>query len=402
MKNIHRKQYDTLLKRLGETPRYIQVIEGPRQVGKTTLLLQLKKSLPSRITIVSAEDAGSIHPHLWLATQWNLVRKHLEEKPDTIPVLCIDEIQKMPDWSAQIKTLWDENRRLNNQFHVVGSGSSALHLRMGLSESLAGRFEKHLMQHWEWPEMQAAFGFTLNQYLCFGGYPGAGALISDEERWKSYVRQSLVEAALEKDVLSMSRIEKPALMRSVFWHACEMGGQIVSFNKMLGTMQDAGNTTTIAHYLNLLSTAGLAVGLSKWTQSELRQRGSSPKLIALDPSLYFVAKNLTSKEFLSHDILRGRYIENAVGALLWRFAQQTGATLFYWNEGAKEVDFVLEYARTIIAIEVKSGEKARKLSGLTEFKKRFPKSKLLLLGAEGVPLETVFGSPPPDWLRIAQ
>jgi predicted AAA+ superfamily ATPase len=401
MSTIYRKQYDTLKARLSESPRYIQVIEGPRQVGKTTLLLQLQAAFPTRITIISAEDAGATHPHLWLSTQWKLIRQQLEDKPNTIPILCIDEIQKMPDWSAQIKALWDENRRLNRQFHVVVSGSSALQLRMGLSESLAGRFEKHLMQQWEWSEMREAFGLTLNQYLCFGGYPGAGALVSDEERWKSYVRQSLVESALEKDVLSMSRIEKPALIRAVFWHACEMGGQIVSFNKMLVTMQDAGNTTTLAHYLQLLSVAGLAVGISKWTGSELRQRGSSPKLIALDPSLFFVARNLSSKEFLAHDVLRGRYVENAVGALLWRFAQQTGSTLCYWNDGVKEVDFVFEYAGTTMGIEVKSGEKSRKVSGLADFKKRFPKAKILLIGAEGIPLETVFSSSPGEWLRLA-
>jgi uncharacterized protein len=401
MKNIHRKQYHTLLQRLAEPPRFIQVIEGPRQVGKTTLLLQLKERLPDALTIVSAEDVGSLHPHLWLAAQWQIARTKLDENPALTPVLCIDEIQKMPDWSSQIKMLWDENRRLKKQFHVVLSGSSALQLRAGLSESLAGRFEKHLMQHWEWPEMHSAFGFSLEQYLCFGGYPGAGGLVSDEERWKSYVRQSLIEAALEKDVLSMSRIEKPALLRAMFWHACEMGGQIMSFNKMLGTLQDAGNTTTLAHYLQLLSVAGLAVGISKYSRSDFQQRGSSPKLLALDPGLYFVSKNLSSREFLSHDALRGRYVENAVGALLWRFAQQTGTAINYWNDSAKEVDFVVNHAGRDIAIEVKAGAKSRKVTGLPEFKKRFPGTRILLLGAEGVPLETVFGSPPSQWLSLA-
>lgn len=239
------------------------------------------------------------------------------------------------------------------------SGSSALHLRHGVSESLAGRFEKILMMHWDWNEMRDAFGFTLDQYLCFGGYPGAGALIATEERWKNYIRQSLIETVLEKDVLSMSRIEKPALLRAVFWLACEMGGQIVSFTKMLGTLQDAGNTTTLAHYLELLSVAGLANGISKCTRSVLRKRGSSPKLIALDPSLFFVSRNISASDFLSHQSLRGRYFENAVGDLLWRFAQESGADPYYWNEGSKEVDFVPEWGSKIIAIEVKSGAQAR-------------------------------------------
>jgi predicted AAA+ superfamily ATPase len=180
-----------------------------------------------------------------------------------------------------------------------------------------------------------------------------------------------------------------------------MGGQVVSFNKMLGTLQDAGNTTTLAHYLQLLAVAGLATGISKYSKSDFQQRGSSPKLLALDPGLFFVSRNLCCSDFLSYDTLRGRYVENAVGALLWRFAQQTGTTINYWNDGTKEVDFVVNHAGFDIAIEVKAGSKSRKVSGLSDFKKRFPGSKVLLLGAEGVPLETVFGLPPSQWLSFA-
>lgn len=401
MKFIRRKQFDTLTSRLSESPQFIQVVEGPRQVGKTTLLLQIQELFPHRQILASADDIGPEQPRLWLAAHWQRARSQCDDSRQSAPILCIDEIQKIPDWASIVKALWDEDRQIGKRFHVVVSGSSALHLRQGLSESLAGRFEKILMMHWDWNEMRDAFGYSLEQYLCFGGYPGSGALIADEERWKSYIRQSLVETVLEKDVLSMSRIEKPTLLRSVFWHACEMGGQIVSFNKMLGTLQDAGNTTTLAHYLELLSVAGLATGIPKWTRSELRKRGSSPKLIALDPSLFFVARNLSSADFLTHRDLKGRYVENAVGAVLWRFVQQSGANLYYWNEGAKEVDFVLEWGSKIIAIEVKSGAQARKVSGLLEFKKQNPESKLLLIGAHGIPLETIFSVRPSEWLRNA-
>ena len=401
MNFIHRKQYDILISRLSEAPSFIQVVEGPRQVGKTTLLLQVQEKFPGRQTLVSGDDICPEQPRLWLSTYWQQARTQCEREPQSTPILCIDEIQKIPDWSTVVKALWDENRKLGVNFHVVVSGSSALHLRQGLSESLAGRFEKILMMHWDWSEMRDAFGYTLEQFFCFGGYPGAGALISNEERWKNYIRQSLIETVLEKDVLSMSRIEKPALLRSVFWHACEMGGQIVSFNKMLGTLQDAGNTTTLAHYLELLSVAGLATGISKWTRSELRKRGSSPKLIAVDPSLFFVSRNISAADFLSHQSLRGRYVENAVGALLWRFAQRSGAGLYYWNEGSKEVDYVIEWGSTIVAIEVKSGPQARKVSGILEFKKQNPRAKLLLVGAHGLPLEKVFSTQPEEWLQNA-
>jgi len=164
-------------------------------------------------------------------------------------------------------------------------GSSPLLVQQGLSESLAGRFEILRIGHWSFSEMRDAFGLTVDQYLYFGGYPGSAALINDEERWRRYLLDSLIETTLARDILLMNRVDKPALLRQMFRLGCEYSGQILSYQKMLGQLQDAGNTTTLAHYLDLLSGAGMLCGLSKFSSEVVRQRGSSPKLQVLNNGL---------------------------------------------------------------------------------------------------------------------
>lgn len=380
-----RPQLDTLLARLREPRRHIQVISGARQVGKTTLALQAVERLDLPHTFASA-DQPSLRGVEWIEQQWNAARRDARDAASG-GVLILDEVQKIPDWSESVKRLWDEDTREGTLLRVVLLGSAPLLIRDGLTESLAGRFEMLRLPHWGLAEMREAFGLTLEEYLCFGGYPGSAPLVDDFGRWAAYIRDSLIETTISRDVLLLTRIDKPALLRRLFELGCRYSGQILSYNKMLGQLHDAGNTTTLAHYLELLAGAGLLVGLQKYSGSTPRRRASSPKLQVLNNALLTVTSDVRPDEVAGDPALRGRLVESAVGAHLANAAEGGAFDLHYWRERGEEVDFVVERRGALTAIEVKSGRARGARSGLASFTARYGKVRTLLVGGDGIDLE---------------
>lgn len=283
--------------------------------------------------------------------------------------------------------LWDEDTRNHVNLKVILLSSSSLALQHGLSESLAGRFEIIPIPHWSFKECQEAFGLTVNEYIYFGGYPGALPLRKNEERFRSYIKDSLVDTAIMKDVLMLSSIKKPALLRRVFEMACVYAGQILSYQKILGQVQDNGNVATLEHYLKLLQSAGLVCGIDKFANEPVRRRASSPKLLVYNMALFTIAHEVPLERIRDYPALWGRYVETAIGAHLLNSSRETGVEVFYWKEGQYEVDYVLKYKDQIIALEVKSNYKKASLTGLDRFRKHFDPQKILLVGAEGVPIE---------------
>ena len=393
MKSGYRRpQFDTILKRLNEPRRFIQILFGPRQVGKTTLIEQALDQINGPFVFASA-DTEARADGLWITQQWGWARLKAEQTPECRVVLVLDEIQKVGNWSETVKREWDHDSRTNHNIHVVLLGSSSLLIQKGLTESLAGRFELIRIPHWSYGEMNAAFGISLDQYIFFGGYPGAVDLLSTESRWKQYVRDALIEPAITKDVLLMTRVDKPALLRQLFHLGTVGSGKIISYTKLLGQLQDVGNTTTLAHYLDLLSTAGLLCGLQKFTASAIRTRGSSPKFQVYNSALISALSPESFEEARNAPDLWGRYFESSIGAYLANAAFENGLNLTYWRDGNNEVDFIFSRESRSIAIEVKSGRKRDTLSGMTRFAEQFNPHRTLVVGSHGMPLDEFFATP---------
>lgn len=381
---IKRKQADVLRARLAEPRRFMQVVAGPRQVGKSTMVEQVVSALKVPVRSESA-DEPTLRGSEWIAQQWDAARSELDARKGGI--LVLDEVQKIPHWSETVKRMWDEDTRRRRPLKVVLLGSAPLLIARGLSESLAGRFETITMPHWSYSEMAKAFGFTLDEYIFYGGYPGAAPFINDHQRWRRYVIDSLVETSVSRDVLLLSRIDKPALLRRLFDLACRYSGQQLSYTKMLGQLQDAGNTTTLAHYLVLLEQAGLVRGLTKYAGDVARQRGSSPKLQVLNTALMSATSNLTFAEARADKEFWGRLVESAIGAHLANAELMGECTAQYWRDSTNEVDFVVTSGRTVTAIEVKSGVTSLHHSGTAAFVKAFKPQKTLLVGGDGITIE---------------
>jgi uncharacterized protein len=388
-----RQQHSILLKRLREKRRHIQIIAGPRQVGKTTMVNQALEDISLPNYYVSF-DKPALRGAIGLEQQWEAARLKSESKG---AILVLDEVQKIPNWSDHVKALWDEDTRSKCNLKVVLLGSSPLLIQKGLSESLAGRFELIRMPHWSFAEMEAAFGWNVDQYIFYGGYPGAAPLVSDPVRWSNYIVDSIIETTIAKDVLLMSRVDKPSLLRQVFMLGCDYSGQILSFQKMTGQLQDAGNTTTIAHYIELLAGAGMLVGISKFSGKRIRQRASSPKLNVLNTALMTAQDNLSFDEMRKKSDQWGRLVESAVGAHLINGAAGDAIEVYYWNDANREVDFVLKSGREIIGLEVKSGRKKESIPGMEIFAKHFPLKRTLLIGTGGIPIDAFLKTPVLDW-----
>jgi hypothetical protein len=380
--------FSTIRARLLEPGGFIQVLVGPRQTGKTTLARQILGALEAPSHYASA-DGIAPHDRIWIAQQWELGRLLLRDSPDGA-VLVLDEVQKVPGWSTVVKSLWDEDVGKGLPLRVLLLGSAPLLVQRGLGESLAGRFEVIPVPHWSFSEMEQAFGWSLDQYLYFGGYPGAAGLVEDEERWARYVLDSLMETTISRDILLLSRVDKPALLRQLFELARSYSGQVLSYQKMLGQLQDAGNTTTLAHYLELMAGAGMVVGLQKYSGSLVRRRGSSPKLLVLNTALMTAGSGFSFSDARRDPDFWGRLVESAVGAYLVNASAGGGKEVFYWRERGMEVDFVVKTGRTLTALEVKSGARARARAGMDAFAKAFSPDRLLLVGADGIPLEEFF------------
>lgn len=378
-----RKQKSELLRRLQEPRRFIQVVYGPRQVGKTTMILQLIKEVKIPVHFAAADAVGDTNV-AWIEQQWEVAR--LKRKSTQAPscLLVIDEIQKAQRWSEFVKRAWDEDTRNGLDIKVILLGSSRLLLQQGLTESLAGRFETHYMGHWTFREMQDAFGLDANRFVWYGGYPGAVPLIEQEERWQDYVRNALIETSISKDILMLTRVDKPALMKRMFELGSLYSGQVLSYTKMLGQLQDAGNTTTLSHYLNLLSTAGLLSGIEKFAPDTLRQRASSPKFQVHNTALMSAQASESFQQITSAPNQWGRWVESAVGAYLINASLTENFSLFYWRQGNDEVDFVLERRGMVIGLEVKSGV-AGNTAGMKAFRNKFAPKKVYLVGKSGIP-----------------
>ena len=379
------------------TPALIQVLAGPRQVGKSTAAGQVEERLgwPSH---TASADAPTPHPPEWIETHWRLARAKAGPSGRRV-LLVLDEVQKVPGWSEVVKGLWDHEKRTRGNVRPLLLGSSALLVQRGLTESLAGRFFLHRCTHWPWPECREAFGWSLDQWLYFGGYPGAAPSIGDEAAWKRYVADSLIETVLARDVLQMHTITKPALLRHLFGLAAQYPAQIFSYNKMLGQLQDAGNTVTLAGYLRLLETAFLASGLELYSRGQVRKRGSSPKLILWNNALVNATSLLTFDQAFADGSWWGRLVENAVGAHLLNHLQGSSWSVTYWRDAGEEVDFVVSRGAQTWAVEIKSG-RGHKTSGLTAFKRRYPKARTWLVGDTGIPLTDFFSSPPQEWFAL--
>jgi uncharacterized protein len=393
--DFQRPQAAVLAERLAEPRRFVQVVAGPRQVGKSTLVQQVTAELDVPVRYVSA-DEPTLRGADWIDQQWEAAR--LEATGKAGAVLVLDEIQKIPVWSETVKRLWDEDTRKKRPVKVVLLGSAPLLITQGLTESLAGRFEILRLPHWSFTEMRAAFGWTLEQYIYFGGYPGAAPLVGDPARWLRYIADSLIETSIARDVLLLSRVDKPALLRRLFELACRYSGQILSYTKMLGQLQDAGNTTTLAHYLDLLAGAGMVCGLQKYAGDAARSRGSSPKLQVLNTALMTVTAGVSPQEAVADREFRGRLIESAVGAHLANAAAAGECELYYWRERGEEVDFVVKAHSRLTAIEVKSGRAPQAHPGTASFAAAFKTKRTLLVGGDGISVEEFLSRPVSEWL----
>lgn len=384
--------FTQLVKRLQEPRKFIQVLLGPRQVGKTTLALQVAEAIKKPSHYISA-DLATLQNLAWIQQQWEVARSKIESAQGAL--LIIDEVQKIPHWSDMIKALWDQDTRNQINLSVMILGSSPWLMQKGLSESLAGRFENIPITHWSFGEMHEHFGWTLDQYLYFGGYPGAASLADEDDpsRWEYYINESLIETTISRDILLMTQVNKPALLRRLFQLGCSYSGQILSYSKMLGELQDAGNTTTLAHYLDLLSGAGLLGGIQKFSKQRVRQKGSSPKFAVFNTALMSAQSGKTFKQAREDHIFWGRLIESAVGAYLLNSIRGTQIEIFYWREGDDEVDFVLRHEDSITAIEVKSGQKFINHTGIDLFVSKFNPDRVLLIGDQGISIEKFFLTP---------
>jgi uncharacterized protein len=399
---IHRDGLATFVNRLNEPRRFLQVVAGPRQVGKTTFVRQALARLDaaSSVTSIAQHSVSADNPGLqgagWLSTHWETARSLATQAGAC--VLVLDEVQKLPRWTDEVKRLWDEDTAAGRDVRVVVLGSAPLLIARGLTESMAGRFEMTRLGHWRYQEMRDAFGFTLEQFIFYGGYPGSAALVGDEARWAAYVRDALIETTISKDVLLMAPVQKPALLRRLFDLACRYSGQMLSYQKMMGQLTDAGNTTTLAHYLELLEGAGMVCGLQKYAGQVLRQRASSPKLQVFNTALMgaiAASEGFGLERMRSTPELWGRMVESAVGAeLLARHLSHSSAqpVIHYWHDGGREVDFVLRQGGDLFALEVKSGTQPGHVAGLDAFTAAFPGTRPLVVGTGGLPLETWFRS----------
>ena len=376
---------EQIKQRMKEKRLFMQIVIGPRQTGKTTAVMQALKSLAKPCRYINADDPVLVSPE-WLRNEWELARLQ-QEKLGKEVILAIDEIQKVPAWPSMVKLLWDEDTRRKTPIKVILSGSSSLLIQKGLNESMAGRFEMLFCPHWNFRECKAAFKYNLNDFLFFGGYPGAAKLKGDVKRWARYMGTSIVEPVISKDILQMEDVRKPALLRSLFTLGASYSAQELSYTKILGQLHDAGNTTTLAHYMDLLDKANILCALPKYAANKIRIRQSSPRFLVYDTSFFVWAAGASKKNVLERPDNRGHLAESSVGAYLLARSKEEGFNVYWWREQEKEVDFVIEKGNSLLtSIEVKSGI-VKHTGGSLEFKKRYPHALSLVVGTENCSLE---------------
>lgn len=372
-----RKQLKIIQSRISERKNLIQVITGPRQVGKTTLAGQLTNKIKIPFHFVSADAIPSSNS-IWIQQQWDFVRAKLKSSDSSVYLLVIDEIQKINNWSELVKKEWDKDRRQNINIRVILLGSSTLLIAKGLNESLMGRFELLQLPHWSYSELAEAFDFSAEDFVYFGGYPGSAHLIEDESRWKDYIRNSIIEPTISKDILQLTNIQKPALLKNLFELGCIFSGEVLSYTKILGQLTDAGNTTTLSQYQKLLDEAWLLSGIQKFSGPKIKSRSSSPKWLVYNTSLSSVYDDSDFKSIKNDQVKWGRKVEQAVGTHLINFARVNNFQIFYWREVNDEVDFIIQRGKKIIPVEVKIG-KIKSHKGLNAFSNKYNTSNVILI-----------------------
>lgn len=385
-----KKEFQILTNRLAEPRNRIQVISGPRQVGKSTMVKQVLKDVNLPYLFVTGDNANP-NDSQWIANSWQTARaQKLIGKHDQY-LLVIDEVHKISNWSEAVKKEWDQDTFNDLNIKVVLLGSSRLLLKDGLTESLAGRYEIIRMTHWTFSEMHEAFGLDINQYIYYGGYPGSASFIKDERRWRNYIKDSIIAPAISQDILMTKTIYKPDLMKQVFDLGCTYSGEELSLNKMLGQLQDAGNVTTISNYLDTLNEAQLLAGLQKFAFDKARKYNSVPKLMVYNTALLSALSNVKFEKAFVDPKMWGRWVESAVGAYLLNMSEEFGYHVYYWRERNNEVDFIVEYNRKSIAIEVKSGRRTTNV-GLSVFREKFHPLTSFVVGSGGIPVEDFLSS----------
>lgn len=380
-----RAEYQIITSRLKEPRKFIQVVMGPRQVGKSTVVKQVLQDLEAPYQLFSADNVPASNT-AWVSNCWAAVRSLKESKGLESMILVIDEIQKISNWSEVVKKEWDNDTFHDRNIKVLLLGSSRVLLEKGLSESLGGRFEEIRMTHWSYSEMRECFGFSLDQYLFYGGYPGAAELVSDSDRWEQYIQSAIIDATINKDILMNTPISKPALLRQTFELGASYSGELLSLTKMLGSLQDAGNTVTLAGYISLLNESGLLCGLQKYSIDTARRRASIPKFQVYNNALKMVYNPHTFEQAIMDRKEWGRIFESGIGAWIVSQAFVHRFEVFYWRERADEVNYVLRKKGTVVAIEVKSNAE-KNANGLTVFREKFKPKTAFIVGDGGISAE---------------
>lgn len=414
MEQYERSQVDVLVDRLGEPVGKIVTVFGPRQCGKTTMVRQALAKVPHpfRYEAVDQPEPSVAEPAIlgaaeartvaaprdaeWLVGVWRECAAEARMLGSNY-VLVLDEVQKISRWSEVVKGLWDADRASGCPLHVVVLGSAPMQMQAGLSESLAGRFEPIRASHWSFSEMRDAFGFDCDEFVFFGGYPGAAGFRGSFGRWRDYVREALIEPHVERDILSLARVDKPALLRQLLELGCLYSGQELSYRKMRGQLEDAGHESTLARYLGFLSGAGLVTGLFKHADKPILRRSSSPKLNVLNTALMSAVVGDSFEDARAERSHWGRVVESAVGAHLINTAASATSVL-YWRDGNDEIDFVLKRGSRLVGIEVKAGRRSPRRSSIEAFERRFAASPTVVVGEVGVPLDEFLLLPADHWL----
>lgn len=367
-----------LLKRMYEkAPNRIQLLVGPRQVGKTTLLLELEKKFKKRAFYAALDSPESSMPGFW-ERFWTRVEE-AAQSGKTLVVL-LDEVHGLPNWSLLLKSKWDRIVKDQLPIHIVATGSSALKLSTDSRESLAGRFERLILTHWMLSDFMKAFHLSLAKavdlFIKMGAYPGAFQYISAFSRWKAYVRDAIVEPAIGRDIMALAPIRRPALLRQVFAICMAAPAQIISLQKIVGQLQDAGAIETVSYYLSLLEEAFLVAAIAKYSPRELRMRSSPPKIIVLSNALMAAMDQNDPPDAKKDPVRFGAWVENACLAKAWNAGQK----VTYWREEPFEVDAIVEGSWGKWAIEVKTGHVIPSdLRGLLELTQRYPAFRPLVL-----------------------
>lgn len=380
-----RAEYSTITSRLKEPRKFIQVVMGARQIGKSTVVKQVLQDWDTPFLFYSADNVPASNS-AWISNCWAAARSQQKSNGWASILLVIDEIQKIPNWSEVVKKEWDDDTFHDRDIKVLLLGSSRVLLEKGLSESLAGRFEEIRMSHWSYREMRECFGMSLEQYLFFGGYPGAATLANDTDRFQQYIQSSIIEASINKDILMDTPISKPALLRQTFELGAAYSGSLLSLNKMLGSLQDAGNTATLAGYINLLNESGLLCGLQKFCIDTARRKASIPKLQVYNNALKTVYCPLSFEQAIIDRKVWGNIFESGIGAYLVSQAFIHRFEVFYWRERNDEVDFILRKNGTVVAIEVKSNAE-KQTEGLNKFRMLFNPQSSFIVGDGGINTE---------------